>query len=73
MLVMNFELQIFDPDHHAKIRLRLSITVLEKKIKTDSRVNKNGPDVVVAFVLVVVVLEVVLLFVVEVLRASGFL
>ena len=45
MLVMNFELQVFDPDHHAKIRLRLSITVLEKKIKTDSRVRKNRPYV----------------------------
>ena len=45
MPVTNFGLQVFDPDHHAKIRLRLSITVLEKKIKTDSRVRKNRPYV----------------------------
>ena len=45
MPVTNFELQVFDPDHHANIRLRLCITILQKKkIKTDSRVNKNGPN-----------------------------
>ena len=38
-----FELQEFDADHYAKNRLRLFIAVLEQKLKTDSRVNKNGP------------------------------
>ena len=35
--ILNLEQYIFSADYNAKIRLELSINVLEKKIKTDSR------------------------------------
>ena len=39
--ILNLELHIFCPDYAPKIRSGLSITVLEKKIKTDSRLKKG--------------------------------
>ena len=39
--ILNFEPQVFWPDNVAKIRSELSITVLEKKMKTADRVKKR--------------------------------
>ena len=38
--ILKFERQIFRSDYSAQLRSRLSITVLEKKMKGDSRIKK---------------------------------